>query len=402
MVLSGFAVRGACAVALIKSKSAHRPGDIWTQQDNLPLLAINTLLAACCALNVLLLLRTRMLPPSKKGRPSCLPLAAAAIVAVAAMWGGVWLSLTAPSSMLLVEAGPDSVWLAPPLPPPSPPSRHNYGGYGMNSYGNGEYHHPPSIPPPPPLSPGEVQPVAVHLLTVVSGPCVVSGQCVHSAHYPRPYDDNERCTLRPVRGQPLRVEAFATEESEDYLVINGVRYSGRMANDWVGHAPPQSIIPDRDITWSSDGSVSRSGWRICQGPPPPPPPSPGAPPLPGEVQPKRYEPAAAWYFHNANALTGRGYSDPSASLRDWAILCFVGNGAGGLGLLLMRLLRGQQRRQRTAAAAAAALSTVVDAGAPTGAAGADRGGHCFWLLQLGFALLLELGGVRPPRLPLST
>ena len=394
VVLSGFAVRGACAVALIKS--AYRPGDIWTQQDNLPLLAINTLLAACCALNVLLLLRTRMLPPSKKGHPSCLPLAAAAIVAVAAVWGGVWLSLTAPSSMLLVEAGPDSAWLAPPLPPPGP-SRHNYGGYGMNrnSYGYEEYHHPPSPFPPPSPPP---YPFAAHL-TVVSGPCVVSGQCVHSAHYPSYYGNNESCTLRPVRGQPLRVEAFATEESEDYLIINGVRYSGRMADDWGmnggSRAPPHSIIPDRDITWSSDGSVSRSGWRICQESeqphrPPPPPPSPG------EVQPKRYEPVAAWYFHNANVLTGRGYSDSPTHAYDWAILCFVGNGAGGLGLLLVRLLRGRQRRQRTAAAAAAALSTVVDADAPMGAAGVAQEGRCCWLLQLGLALLLELGGVRPP------
>ena len=60
----------------------------------------------------------------------------------------------------------------------------------------------------------------------MSGPCVVSGQCVHSHNYPGLYANHEHCTLQPVDGQPLRVKAFNTEERFDFLTINGVRYSG--------------------------------------------------------------------------------------------------------------------------------------------------------------------------------
>ena len=140
-------------------------------------------------------------------------------------------------------------------------------------------------PSPPPYT------FAVHL-TVVSGPCVVSGQCVHSAQYPSDYGDYERCTLQPARGQPLQVEAFNTEQGYDYLTINGVGYSGS-GTDYQGNSIPLSIVPDREITWSSDGGVTRSGWLICQEseqphrPPWPPhmPPSPPSPPSPPALPP---------------------------------------------------------------------------------------------------------------------
>ena len=139
-------------------------------------------------------------------------------------------------------------------------------------------------PSPPPYT------FAVHL-TVVSGPCVVSGQCVHSAQYPSDYGDYERCTLQPARG-PLQVEAFNTEQGYDYLTINGVGYSGS-GTDYQGNSIPLSIVPDREITWSSDGGVTRSGWLICQEseqphrPPWPPhmPPSPPSPPSPPALPP---------------------------------------------------------------------------------------------------------------------
>ena len=92
----------------------------------------------------------------------------------------------------------------------------------------------------------------------MSGPCVVSGQCVHSHNYPGSYADDEHCTLQPVHGQPLRVQAFNTEEDYDFLTINGVRYSGSGGTDEHGNSIPEDIVPDREITWSSDGSVGRS------------------------------------------------------------------------------------------------------------------------------------------------
>ena len=92
----------------------------------------------------------------------------------------------------------------------------------------------------------------------MSGPCVVSGQCVHSHNYPGSYADDEHCTLQPVHGQPLRVQAFNTEEDYDFLTINGVRYSGSGGTDEDGNSIPEDIVPDREITWSSDGSAVRS------------------------------------------------------------------------------------------------------------------------------------------------
>ena len=143
----------------------------------------------------------------------------------------------------------------------------------------------------------------------MSGPCVVSGQCVHSAHYPKHYGNGERCTLRPVRGQPLRVEAFSTEEGYDYLTINGVEYSGSelitLSRNSIPNSIAQKIIPDRDIFWSSDGSESMSGWLICQEsdhqphmPPWPPhvPPSPPSPPSPPASPPPPLSPPLSELF----------------------------------------------------------------------------------------------------------
>ena len=118
----------------------------------------------------------------------------------------------------------------------------------------------PSALPSPPPSPPSLPPYifAVDHLRVVSGPCVVSGQCVHSHNYPGSYANREHCTLQPVDGQPLRVKAFNTEEGFDFLTINGVRYSGSGGTDEHGNSIPEDIVPDREITWSSDGSAVRS------------------------------------------------------------------------------------------------------------------------------------------------
>ena len=117
----------------------------------------------------------------------------------------------------------------------------------------------------------------------MSGPCVEQGQCVHSANYPNHYGDHEHCILRPVRDQPLRVEAFDTERGYDHLTINGHEYSGSHTSI------PQDIVPDRDINWRSDDASTRPGWLICQDgnetrrPHSPPAPAPPPPPLPSPL-----------------------------------------------------------------------------------------------------------------------
>ena len=89
----------------------------------------------------------------------------------------------------------------------------------------------------------------------------MSGQCVHSHNYPGSYANHENCTLQPVHGQPLRVQAFDTEEGYDFLTINGVGYSGSGGTDEHGNNIPEDIVPDREITWSSDAAVGRSSWN---------------------------------------------------------------------------------------------------------------------------------------------
>jgi hypothetical protein len=165
-------------------------------------------------------------------------------------------------------------------------------------------------------------------LHVLSGPCEYFGQCVHSKNYPDTYGNNEECRIQPVN-KPLRVEFFDTEAGFDSLTINGVEYSGTLTRSLIpGDDPnpegtfddydydaiylgpssgisvsfPDPIVPDREITWRSDGGVGRSGWLICQEsstrpnappfppfkpPSPPSPPSPTSPPFPPLAPPLR-------------------------------------------------------------------------------------------------------------------
>ena len=132
-------------------------------------------------------------------------------------------------------------------------------------------------------------------LHVLSGPCEYFGQCVRSKNYPDPYGNNEECRIQPVN-KPLRVEFFDTEAGFDSLTINGVEYSGTLrrslipgddpnpnrtlhpdpnpegtfddydASYWPSYGIssginsvsfPDPIVPDREITWRSDGSDCR-------------------------------------------------------------------------------------------------------------------------------------------------
>merc|ERR1719460_2724342 len=49
--------------------------------------------------------------------------------------------------------------------------------------------------------------------------------------------------------------AFDTERGYDKLVVNGATYDGRSG--------PEGVIPNGVISWTSDSSVTRSGWKIC-------------------------------------------------------------------------------------------------------------------------------------------
>jgi len=83
--------------------------------------------------------------------------------------------------------------------------------------------------------------------------------CAMSPNYPSLYGNDESCTIRVDIAAigPLNVESFQTEHHYDKLKLNGRSYSGSQG--------PNNVVPSGDITWSSDYSVKRSGWKICAG-----------------------------------------------------------------------------------------------------------------------------------------
>jgi hypothetical protein len=74
------------------------------------------------------------------------------------------------------------------------------------------------------------------------------------------YGDGEECVIS-VSGDvgPIAVQDFSTEGGYDKLTVNAIAYSGQ--------AGPEGVVPSGEITWTSDYSVTSSGWKICFGGP---------------------------------------------------------------------------------------------------------------------------------------
>ncbi|CAK0869737.1 unnamed protein product [Prorocentrum cordatum] len=156
---------------------------------------------------------------------------------------------------------------------------------------------PPPTPAPPPtaVSPAPAPPVPalVHMWAAVSGACARDGSCVESPNYPQDYGVDQECTVEIDLGSaaPILVESFNTESFFDYLIVNGVEYSGGIG--------PSGITPSTSIVWSSDFTATQSGWRLCAGSPPstPAPPTPAAPtpaPMPSAPPTPVPPPTAVW------------------------------------------------------------------------------------------------------------
>jgi len=70
------------------------------------------------------------------------------------------------------------------------------------------------------------------------------------------YGNRQECAIKWTPGQKIHVRSFETEENYDFLSIDGVYYSGTNG--------PQGVVPSRgNIKWSSDNSVTKSGFKIC-------------------------------------------------------------------------------------------------------------------------------------------
>jgi hypothetical protein len=99
--------------------------------------------------------------------------------------------------------------------------------------------------------------------SVIYGNCTTvqtqeEGACVQSTNYPQDYPNGDACTIRGVVGTEIRTAAFNTESGFDYVYVDGVNYAGT-------DGPSQVTLERGTITWTSDGSVTRSGWKFCAG-----------------------------------------------------------------------------------------------------------------------------------------
>lgn len=99
-----------------------------------------------------------------------------------------------------------------------------------------------------------------HAWFVSQGSCSIdAGGCALSPNYPSSYNPEESCSIvvKEMTPGPIKVDAFSTEAEYDVVVVNGIRYSGNQG--------PDGVVATGVISWSSDYSVERSGWKMCIG-----------------------------------------------------------------------------------------------------------------------------------------
>lgn len=112
------------------------------------------------------------------------------------------------------------------------------------------YTGPPTPAPPTPAPP----PPGTWELTGTG--CTMSGNCISSNNHPSNYGNSEECKVKLWGDIPLAFQAFSTERSYDILYIGGSSYSG-------SSGPPNGSYTG-DVSWSSDYSVTNSGWSMCR------------------------------------------------------------------------------------------------------------------------------------------
>merc|ERR1719277_1720104 len=134
---------------------------------------------------------------------------------------------------------------APPVSDILPGSQETYEGV-MAAIDYAKAYEPPAPTPAPP--PGT--------WTISGSGCVMNGDCISSNNHPSSYGNSEQCTVSMAGDLALSVQAFSTESGYDFLTMGGSRYSGSNG--------PASGTYSGSIAWSSDYSVTNSGWRICK------------------------------------------------------------------------------------------------------------------------------------------
>merc|ERR1719232_677238 len=107
------------------------------------------------------------------------------------------------------------------------------------------------LPPPPPTP---APPPGWEILDGTG--CQIAGDCAHSKNFPNNYGIKEHCSIEIHGTVKVKVEAFNTESNYDKLVMRGSTYSGTVA-------PPDGDLSGF-ISWASDYSETRKGWKLCR------------------------------------------------------------------------------------------------------------------------------------------
>jgi len=115
----------------------------------------------------------------------------------------------------------------------------------------GEYYTGPPTPAPPTPAP---PPPGTWELT--GSGCEMEGDCISSLNHPASYGNGEACNVQLYGDISLRFEAFNTEARYDILTVGGTGYSGTSG--------PASGSYSGRLSWASDYSVVRTGWKVCR------------------------------------------------------------------------------------------------------------------------------------------
>jgi len=95
------------------------------------------------------------------------------------------------------------------------------------------------------------------VFSVSGSGCTVSGSCVSSQNYPSHYGNQQSCTVTMTQNVRLAVQSpFEIERSYDWLRINN-------AAKWTAGEIPSTLTSGSTISWSTDYSVTKDGWKIC-------------------------------------------------------------------------------------------------------------------------------------------
>lgn len=81
-----------------------------------------------------------------------------------------------------------------------------------------------------------------------------------SPNYPRIYGPNAACSMTASAAGKLVIEDFKTEPEFDTLTLNGQVYSGGPELLWAEQSG-KSVVGV--VTWTSDESVGKNGWKLC-------------------------------------------------------------------------------------------------------------------------------------------